>query len=60
MADDQLINIQVLKGQLTQLGYLKNCEFCYDGAEAIKKTKLIIETAPDEETLLVSLMLLDF
>ena len=67
IADDQLINIEVLKTQIEELGQLYRCEFCYDGdktlAKAIEITEQAIqESNKSEETKIkpISLMLLDF
>ena len=36
-ADDQIINIEVLKTQIQELGQLSRCEFCYDGEKTLAK-----------------------
>ena len=45
LADDQLINLEVLKSQIEELGQLNRCEFCYDGEKALAKAIEITEYA---------------
>jgi CheY-like chemotaxis protein len=37
VADDVAVNIEVLKNNLTELGVIESCTFCYDGQETIDK-----------------------
>jgi CheY-like chemotaxis protein len=37
IAEDKLINMQVIKTQMEELGQISRCEFLYDGEEASKK-----------------------
>lgn len=61
-----MINLQVLKSQLQELGYLDICEFCFNGEEAIITATKIIEKSLGEQSnnmdfiRPISLMLLDF
>ena len=60
VADDQLINIQVIQGQMKELGYHHNCEYYYDGQAAIDGAKKLINNADNDDEQPISLMLLDF
>ena len=42
IAEDQLINIAVLKQHLSDMHIEKSCDFTYDGLEAVEKAKKII------------------
>ena len=44
-ADDQLINLEVLKRQLTDLGLHEKCTYCIDGQQIIEKSKGVLEEA---------------
>ena len=64
-ADDQVINIEVLKSQLCELGVNQMCTYCYDGQETIDKTfghfMSRLENKTNEERIQpVSFLLLDF
>ena len=48
IAEDQLINMQILKTQIEELSQLSRCEFCYDGEETIAKVIEITEKAIKE------------
>jgi CheY-like chemotaxis protein len=39
VAEDQIINMQVIKSQIAEHGLLDNCEFCFNGEEALVKAK---------------------
>ena len=43
MAEDQVINIQVIKQLLIELGLLEKCVFCPNGEEAVAISKKIIK-----------------
>ena len=46
VADDALINIQVITGQLLELGKDTTfCDFCYNGEEAFEKAVKIVINA---------------
>lgn len=36
VAEDKLINMQVIKQQMQTLGHMERCEFAFNGEEAIK------------------------
>jgi CheY-like chemotaxis protein len=64
-ADDQLINLEVLKTQLTEVGLHSKCTYCIDGQLVIDEVKRIMEdeiTASNEGDVIrpVDFMLLDF
>lgn len=42
VAEDQMINMQVIKSQLKQLGLINESEFCYNGDEAVDQAIKII------------------
>jgi len=42
-ADDQLINLEVLKNSLNEIGVCEKVQFCVNGQEAIDAVKRIIE-----------------
>jgi hypothetical protein len=42
VAEDQVINMQVLKSQIAEHGLVEQCEFCFNGEEAFLKAKEII------------------
>ena len=44
-ADDQLINLEVLKRQLTEVGLHEKTTYCIDGMEVIEKSKMVLEEA---------------
>jgi len=50
-----MINIAVLKSQMSSLGYSDHCEFCYNGESAVRKANEVISSG---QTL--GLMILDF
>ena len=65
VADDLLINLEVLKNQLSENGVLDRCTFCTNGQESIDVAKRMFEQQikqNDSSKLAtpVSLMLLDF
>jgi hypothetical protein len=66
VADDQLINIEVIKSQVAELGLTSCCSFCINGQETIDTVKSIVELAlanRKEETRSltpVNFLLLDF
>ena len=66
VADDQLINIEVIKTHLTELGHINTCNFCINGQETIDKVKELVDTAvreKDAKTKIitpVNFLLLDF
>jgi CheY-like chemotaxis protein len=66
IAEDQIINMEVIKSQIREEGLLDRCEFCFNGQEAIEKAQKVIIEAIDSETgwsasiMPVCLMLLDF
>lgn len=64
VADDLLINLEVLKNQLSENGVLDRCTFCTNGQESIDMAKRIVEKSLKRSDLKlvtpISLMLLDF
>ena len=66
VADDQHINLEVLKNTLTELGIIDKTQFCVNGQEAIDVSKrIIVEFLKSSPTLVavkkpISFMLLDF
>ena len=50
VAEDQMINLAVLKGNLGELGLSKKCEFVMNGQDAVEKCCKIIETEPQFES----------
>jgi CheY-like chemotaxis protein len=48
IAEDKLINMQVIKTQMEELGQISKCEFSYDGEEVTTKTIEIYEQALEE------------
>lgn len=42
-ADDQLINLEVLKFQMSEIGIAEKCLYCVDGQSVIDKTKSILQ-----------------
>lgn len=64
-ADDQLINLEVLKRQLTDLGLHEKCTYCIDGQQIIEKSKGVLEEAiavaqTGQKVKPIDFMLLDF
>jgi CheY-like chemotaxis protein len=60
-----LINIEVLKSQLTEIGVIEKCTFCHDGQSVIEKTKSLLDVYIEnckagKPALPVAFMLLDF
>lgn len=45
VAEDQLINIEVLKNQLNSFGLIAKTLFSINGAEAIKAAKMLVDEA---------------
>jgi hypothetical protein len=45
VADDQLINIEVIKSHLAELGLAGSCCFCINGQETIDAVKSIVVEA---------------
>lgn len=39
VADDQLINLEVLKSQLTEMGVQEKCTYCVNGQDAMLQMK---------------------
>lgn len=73
VAEDQHINIEVMKSQLNRLGKIGMCDFCFNGEEALKLAQHLIEQSilPYKERIAfegtnlvklqpIKLMLLDF
>ena len=68
IAEDEMINLQVLKSQLAEegQGIIDRCDFCFNGQEAIDQAKKVMTDGVDAETgwsasiMPVCLMLLDF
>lgn len=68
VAEDQLINMQVIKQQLENLGdsVYDRCDFCHNGQEALEKAtdciKTAIQNSGSEQVQIqpISLVLLDF
>lgn len=71
IAEDQPINIQVIKYQLESFNIISSCEFCFNGEEVIELAKEIYDEAIEHvsgasdptskvEIAPISLMLLDF
>lgn len=67
VAEDQMINLAVLKGNLSELGLTSKCEFVMNGQDAVEKCCKIIEAEHKFESewregsiLPVSLCLFDF
>jgi CheY-like chemotaxis protein len=64
-ADDQLINLEVLKTQLTEIGLHSKCTYCIDGQVVIDEVKRILdeeilETSEGDVIRPIDFMLLDF
>lgn len=58
VAEDQLINIQVIKSQLAELGLINRTTFCTNGQEAVDEVARTL-VAPENERP-ISLVLTDF
>lgn len=64
-ADDQLINLEVLKTQLIEIGLHSKCTYCIDGQVVIDEVKRILEedileTSEGDVIRPIDFMLLDF
>jgi hypothetical protein len=44
-AEDQMINIEILRGYIERLGLLKSTTFCIDGQKAIDLAKSLLDDA---------------
>ena len=42
-ADDQLINLEVLKYQMSEIGIAEKCLYCINGQAVVDKTRIIIQ-----------------
>lgn len=66
VAEDQMINMQVIKSQLNQLGLAQACDYCYNGEQAVDQAIAIIDEAVlncfewEAQVTPICLMLLDF
>lgn len=58
VAEDQVINIQVFKNQLNDLGLADKTTFCRNGQETIDTVRDILTTATDAKP--ISIILTDF
>ena len=61
VAEDQHINLDILKTYMETLGILENCDFCVNGQIAIDRAKSLIDEASERGDLNrpICLMLLD-
>ncbi len=64
VAEDLLINLEVFKRQITEVGLIDRCSFCTNGQETIDVAKKIVEAAVAfalEPTIRpITVMILDF
>ena len=60
VAEDQALNLHVLKNQLSKLDLLARTTFCTDGQEAINRVKTILDQKNFDVWQPISIMLLDF
>jgi CheY-like chemotaxis protein len=59
VAEDQLINLTVIKNQITELGLLGKTTFCSNGQEVIDRvTELFAKPLPSDRP--ISIILTDF
>ena len=42
VAEDQLHNMQAIKNQMSRLGKFEQCEFCYNGQEALLRVSELL------------------
>jgi CheY-like chemotaxis protein len=60
-ADDQLINIEVLKSNIEELGLASTCDFCINGQDTIDTVKRIVdEGLASRDALVTSISPVDF
>jgi hypothetical protein len=50
--------MEIIKSKIEEQGLLKNCDFCFDGADALSTAKMVIEDSADYN-MPVCLMILD-
>ena len=66
VADDQLINIEVLRQHIDELGMSDTCDYCINGQQTIDTVKSLVNSAIENRIITalfiqpVDLLLLDF
>lgn len=60
MAEDQLINLQVIQSQIETMGLSDKTSFTTDGQAAIDCVQKILDASNQDDEQPISLMLLDF
>ena len=60
VAEDQAVNLHLIRNQITLLGLLSKTTFCKDGEEAINTVNSFLSKPPAEVEQPITVMLLDF
>lgn len=63
IADDNMVNVELIKAYAEELGVVEQCIFCIDGEHALTQAKLEIKKAYADESYSrnpIKMMLLDF